>query len=313
MNKVIVISGATATGKTDLSLNLAKKFNCPIINFDSLLFYKELNIGTAKPTPEELNIVKHHLVNVSSISNPLNAASFVKLALPIIDNLHQLQQTPILVGGSGFYLQALLNGMYDSKTTDQEILLKSENLYAKEGIKPFLDILSQNDLESFKLYHENDHYRIRRAVEHFWMTGKPFSKSREEMKHKLKNAPQNNWDIKHYYLNVPKDLHWPIIKKRTLKMIQNGLINEVKEILDQGFSPELKPLQAIGYKEVCDYLNSESKEQNLDDLVEKIYISTRRLAKAQKTWFNKVSDKVLIKYPYPQEEILNEINGFINE
>ena len=181
---VIVIAGPTATGKTQTSLELStlcEKYPCEIVNFDSLLFYKELNIGTAKPTAEELSIVPHHLVNTHSISRPINAADFSKLALPIIEAIHNNGKSAILVGGSGFYLQALLNGMYESETTSQNLIERSNKLYNDKGIEPFREILKEFDLKSYERYHENDHYRIRRAVEHYWMTGTPLSKARAEM------------------------------------------------------------------------------------------------------------------------------------
>lgn len=311
MNKIIVISGATATGKTGLSLKIAQEFGLEIINFDSLLFYQELNIGTAKPRNCERNNIKHHLIDIESITNPINAADFSKKALKLINEMHQIKQVPILVGGSGFYLKALLNGMYDSVTTDSSTLKKSEELYNKEDIFPFLEILKEHDKNSFNLYHQNDHYRIRRAVEHFWMTGIPFSAARKKMDQQIANAPKNNWNIKHIYLEVIKDQHWKIIKQRTMEMIESGLVDEVQNLLRSGFNKDLKPLQSIGYKQTIDYLSSELQDQ--EQLIENIYIATRRLAKSQKTWFNKVQNKDCFQYPYNVDAILKQVREFIHE
>ena len=310
MNKIIIISGPTATGKTSTSINLARKLDAEIINFDSLVFYKEINIGTAKPTKAEQSGIKHHLVGTHSIFNPINAADFVLLAEPLINQCHKEGKVVILVGGSGFYLQAILNGMYDSVTTPLSITQKSDHLYEKEGISPFISLLKENDPISFDRYHENDHYRIRRAVEHFWTTNIPFSKAREEMQKKLKDSPvkRNGWDVLHIHLDLPKELHFEIIQKRTKEMLENGLINEVKELLSQEATGEEKPLKSIGYKETIQYINGEFED--IASLSERISINTRRLAKSQRTWFNKIN-----KYTYnPLEDfdkIIDKCNQFV--
>ena len=286
-NKIIIVSGPTATGKTSLALKLAKDFQAEILNFDSLLFYKELNIGTAKPTPQELAQTMHHMVNTHSIFNPINAADFIQLATPLIQETHKKGKTIILVGGSGFYLQALLKGMYNSPTTSEKLRQRSDQLNKTQGIGPFRDILKQNDFSSFERYHENDHYRIRRAVEHFWMTGQEFSKSRQEKNLDPTNYPyiKYQWDMLHLHLDIPKDQHWDIILERTNQMIKMGLIQEVQELLKNGATGNEKPLQSIGYKETLAFLKGEIKDET--SLIERISINTRQLAKAQRTWFKK--------------------------
>lgn len=302
-NIVCIISGPTASGKTSTSIQLAKKFGGEIVNFDSLLFYKEINIGTAKPTPKEQSGVTHHLIDCHSVAKPINAADFLKEALPIIEKIHSENKIVYLVGGSGFYLQALLYGMYDSVTTPKEVTAKSDSLYKAQGISPFREVLKNNDKLSFERYHLNDHYRIRRAVEHFWTTGEKFSESREKMEEKKKNSPLINlgWNIFHCYLDLDKPAHFEIIKNRTKKMLEDGLMQEVQNLIDSGFSGEEKPLKSIGYKEAFDYLNS--KFDSIEAMEERINISTRQLAKSQRTWFNKVekrsfnplTDKTLIE------------------
>ncbi|MCT4641133.1 MAG: tRNA (adenosine(37)-N6)-dimethylallyltransferase MiaA [Bacteriovoracaceae bacterium] len=301
--KIIVISGPTASGKTSTSIELAKLFNAEIVNFDSLVFYKEISIGTAKPTEKEMQGIAHHLVGTQSIKSAINAADFQEKAIPIINEIHSRNKHVILVGGSGFYLQTLLKGMYKGGSTSKETLNKSNSLYAKEGITPFLEFLKENDPKSFERYHKNDHYRIRRAVEFFWQTNSMFSKQREKMGTYELESPtiQNNWDIFHCYLDIPKEDHFEIIAQRTLQMVENGLIEEVKSLLETGYSSHLKPLQAIGYKETVDYING--KFSNIKEYMQRISISTRQLAKSQRTWFNKVEktsfhpidDKDLIK------------------
>lgn len=311
--KVIVISGPTASGKTDLAVELAEKFNGEVVNFDSLLLYKEINIGTAKPTAEERKSVPHHMIDVRSISTPMNAADYGRDAFPIVHNLLINKKLVFLVGGSGFYLQALLRGMYDSPTTPIEILKKSEELYAQDGILGFIKILKEYDLRSLERYHSNDHYRIRRAVEHFWTTGLPLSQAREDKdkSNSLLSSPTiHPWEILHIFLDVPKDLHLQIIEKRTDKMIQSGLVDEVRNLLQTGFTGDERPLQSIGYKETLDYI--QGKFNSIDAFKEQIIISTRQLAKAQRTWFKRDQFKITLNPLDQKEEIIQKVSLFKN-
>lgn len=310
--KVIIVSGPTACGKTKISIELAKKFNAEVVNFDSLLLYKEISIGTAKPTPHEMDGVVHHMIDVATISDPLNASSYAELALPIVNEIHTRGKNVILTGGSGFYLQALLKGMYDSPTTPKEILQRSEDLYRREGITPFLEILKISDLESFKRYHENDHYRIRRAVEHFWTHGTPLSElrvSKDQENQTLKDGNIHGWKLCHIYLNIPRDEHLEIIRVRTQHMLQEGLLDEVRGLLHSGFTGAEKPLQSIGYKESLDYLAG--KITSIEELIEKITISTRQLAKSQRTWFNREKEKLEFHPLSQRNEIFERVGEFL--
>ncbi len=310
---IIIISGPTSSGKTGLSIHLAKKHQAEIINFDSLLFYQGLDIGTAKPSSLEMDNIPHHFVSFRSPANPLNAHSFIELAIPKINELLDNSKTVILVGGSGFYLQAIIKGMYQSKKTDPKILKRSENLYETEGIASFLTILKENDIESYERYHANDHYRIRRAVEYFWLTGLKFSQARslkdkENQNQENWNSEKFNWDLLHLHLDLPKEQHLKIIEKRTQKMIDSGLIQEVQGLLKK-FPNIPKPLQSIGYKETIDYLNG---KVSLEQCIERINISTRQLAKSQRTWFNKV-DKLTFNPLEQRDKIDLKVDEFLYE
>lgn len=298
--KVFIVSGPTACGKTKTSIELAKEIQgrtnqkVEIINFDSLLFYRELNIGTAKPTLAERQNIPHHLIDIASAKEPLNAADYLRYAKELLEKKVEEQVIPILVGGSGFYLRALIKGMYETPQTPEDVKIQVRSQYEKEGITPFLTLLEKHDPESLKTLHSNDHYRLLRACEFFLTTGNPISKEKEK---KIQEDPYDfsrnsypNWDFFHLYLDIPKDQHWNIIENRTRQMFADGLLVEVESLLKSGFTGEEKPLQSIGYKETVAYLRGAIPNQ--EELIQQISISTRQLAKSQRTFFAKVSPKM---------------------
>lgn len=310
--KVVIVSGPTASGKTDLSIELAQRFGGEIVNFDSLLLYQEINIGTAKPTAEEQKIIPHHMLNIRSIKDPMNAADYAREALKVVQKLLDENKTVYLVGGSGFYLQALIKGMYDSPTTPENIINKSNELFEREGIEPFIEILKIHDPISFSRYHQNDAYRIRRAVEHWWSHGTPLSSEREKKDSSnadLESPSIHGWNVLHVHLDLPKDEHFQIITKRTERMIKEGLVEEVQGLLHQGFTGLEKPLQSIGYKEILDFHSGAFK--TLEECKERIIISTRQLAKSQRTWFKRDHQKILFHPLKEREQILKAVSEFL--
>ena len=312
-NKVIILSGPTATGKTSLGVSLAKKYRLEIINFDSLLFYRELNIGTAKPTLQEMEDVPHHLISFQSAQSPINSAQFYRLALDKTNTLHTRGVIPLFVGGSAFYLRALLKGLYESSHPSQEVLEKSRCLYEKEGIQPFQEILKEHDPVNFNQLHKNDHYRIRRAVEHYWSSGISFSSVREkwEQSHGPCQSNIHSWNLCHLHLHIEKYRHWEIIRTRSEKIVKAGLVEEVSDLLRRGFTGYERPLLSIGYKEAQQYLNKiipTSKE-----FIERITIHTRQFAKAQKTFFAKITPKQTFHPPEDIQLIEQNICHFLEE
>jgi tRNA dimethylallyltransferase len=312
--KVIVISGPTACGKTQLSIDLATRFGGEIVNFDSLLLYKEITIGTAKPSLKERAIIPHHMLDVRSVTAPMNASEYAHICLPVVTNLLKTGKIVYLVGGSGFYLQALLMGMYDSPTTPPEINKRSNDLYAQEGIAPFLELLKVHDKKSFETYHANDHYRIRRAIEHWWSHSTPLSEVRskkDQSNQQINCSNIHGWDLLHIHLDLPKDEHQQIIRNRTKKMLENGLVEEVKSLLEAGLSGREKPLQSIGHKETVDYLNGFYKTR--EEYEERIVVSTRQLAKSQRTWFKRNKEKKIFNPLSEQSAIFEEVNSFLRD
>ena len=317
-NKLIIISGPTASGKTKTSIEIAKliqnelKKEVEIVNFDSLLFYKEISIGTAKPTIQERDGIEHHMIDIESISGPMNAAQFIKKSETIITELMEQNKIVILVGGSAFYLRALLKGMYESPTPSPEIKKRLDELYKKEGIKPFIDFLKINDPESLLNLHENDHYRLMRAVEHFESSGTKISEQKKDLD-KLNpydfSVIIHPWEILNIYLDVPKDEHFSIITKRTEEMFTQGLLEEIENLTKQGFSLNERPLASIGYKEAIEFKNG--LFENLQQCIERISISTRQLAKSQRTFFNKITPKESFNPIHDQVKIKECVTSFL--
>lgn len=319
MKKLIIISGPTASGKTKTSIDLAEmiihKFNIPtvIVNFDSLLFYKELSIGTAKPTMLERRGIEHFMIDIESIKSPMNVADFIKIGEDIIKDLLDQGKCVILVGGSAFYLRALLKGMYDSITPDKEIKLMVEDLYDEKGISPIIDYLKIHDPESLLNLHENDHYRLMRAMIHFKMTGTKFSS--EKIKKDLRSPYDFNeiihpWKILNLYLDLPRDQHFEIIRERTKKMFEDGLLQEIENLELNGFTMNEKPLASIGYKEAIEFKKGLFATQ--EECIERIAISTRQLAKAQRTFFNKITPKFCFNPLLDQEKLHSVVEQFLS-
>jgi tRNA dimethylallyltransferase len=319
-HKLIVVSGPTASGKTKTSIEIAKhiqnttNLKAAVVNFDSLLFYKEISIGTAKPTLEERDGIEHHMIDIESINSPMNASGFIHKGEEIIHELFTQGKVIILVGGSAFYLRALLKGMYESPTAPKEFKEGITEQYKNEGITPFIEFLKVHDPQSLINLHENDHYRLMRAVEYFQLTGTKISDKKKE--HDQLNpydfsTISHPWDVLHFYLDLPKDEHFEIIKKRTQEMFDQGLMNEVKQLEESGFFMTEKPLASIGYKEALEFKNG--LFANLEECIERIAISTRQLAKAQRTFFNKITPKESFNPIHDQCKIKERVTSFLKE
>ncbi|MGB0453819.1 MAG: tRNA (adenosine(37)-N6)-dimethylallyltransferase MiaA [Bacteriovoracaceae bacterium] len=310
---IIIVSGATATGKSDLSLKLSNHFNSQghefeIINFDSIQFYKELDIGSAKPSENEMKQLPHHLFNIKNVDEEMDASEFVSLAKPMIEDILSKNKIPVLVGGSAFYIRALVKGMAPSKPVSKETRCQVEEIVNSEGSDGLIKRLNEVDPASTRDLHPNDIYRLSRALEHWIETGLPFSESKKEIEDPYdfsKNKFDDSVQILHFYCFIEKFKHWEIIEKRSQKMIEMGLIDEVKGLLKL-YSKDLKSLSSIGYKQVIEYLDDPQKA-NLEELIEKISIATRRLAKSQKTFFNKVEPKIIVHPIDDLRQVLGKI------
>ena len=312
--RVLIVSGATATGKTSLAIDLACNLKetlgitVEIVNFDSLSFYRELLIGTARPDKEEQRGIPHHLMGIVSIAQSFNAADFVKLGRMVVNKIHSRGAWPLLVGGSGFYLRALIKGMWKSAPVSEEVRQQVQELYQKEGIAGVITVLRERDEDYLTTVHINDHYRLLRAVEHLFATGQTVSQARKggpENPYDFAHSEVQDWKVTHIHLTVDRAKHENIIRQRVEKMLQKGLVEEVEMLLGAGFNGMEKALGSVGYKEVVEYLQKKREEKKV--LAEKIVISTRQLAKAQKTFFKKISPR-LDFISQDREQILQAIS-----
>ena len=273
---VVSIVGPTASGKTELSINLAKKFNGEIISSDSMQIYKEFDIVTAKPGLSDLNAVKHYLIGNLSVSEEFSVSDFIHLASECIKNINNNGHLPFLVGGTGLYLNSLLENIEfeSSKSSDEN--LRSE-LNKKENEELF-EILKKVDPESSLKIHMNNKKRVIRAIEFFYTTGYPISKQ-------VENSRKNPsfYDVCKIGLNFKnRDILYERINLRVDKMFDMGIVEEVKKV--NQMNPGNTASAAIGYKEILEYLNGNI---SLNQAKENLKQATRRYAKRQLTWFRK--------------------------
>ena len=271
---LITIVGPTAIGKTSLAIKLARNYKTEIISADSRQFYKELNIGTAKPSNDELSSIKHHLINNISVNDKYDISQFESDARKIIDKLFKTKDYVILVGGSGLYIDTILYGI-DKIPNVKESLRKELNMeFQNNGLKNLLAQLKKIDPNSYKNIDLNNHRRIIRALEVSISSKKPYSSFLTD------SVKESNYNEIIIGLNCDRDKLHSLINKRVDKMIQCGLIEEVKKLVK---FKNLNALNTIGYKEIFDYLDNKI---SLEQSREKIKINSRRYAKRQLTYFN---------------------------
>ncbi len=280
MPKVLVICGATASGKTALSVACAKRFNGEIISADSLLVYQGLNIGTAKPTKREQEGVPHYMIDVVSPFDSFSVSDYESMALPIVERLLKEGKTPIVCGGTGFYIQSLLyKSQFGNVGANEKLREKYETL-AKEKGKEFVHaILQEKDPESAKRLHPNDIKRVIRALEIYEVTGKAKSEQKDEL------IPR--FDFVAVSMEYPREILYERINSRVDGMFEEGLLSEVKGLLAQGITEDMQCMQGIGYKEVLEGLRQNVSVEEIKELIKK---NTRNYAKRQQTFFKRMQN-----------------------
>ena len=279
MNRhLIILAGPTAVGKTTLSIQLAKHYGCPIISADSRQFYKEMSIGTAKPTIEEMEGVTHYFINNKSIDDVYNIGEYEKEAIALIETLFLKHDILILVGGSGLYINAILNGLDEFEEIPADIRESLTKQYAEKGISFLQEELKQRDLNYYQEVDIHNPQRMMRALEVCIYKGKPFSEYR------TKHKKIRNFHAIPILLNTSRTALYELINLRVDKMIANGLMEEVKTLHSK---KELNALNTVGYKELFSYFEN---NLSLEEAIQLIKQNSRRYAKRQLTWFNHQGD-----------------------
>ena len=285
--KVIVICGPTASGKTALGIELAKKINGEIISCDSMQIYKDMNIGTAKPTKEETEEIKHYLIDFVSPNIRYSVADYKKDAKKAIKEIIEKGKTPIIVGGTGLYIDSLIYEIeYKEIKLDKKYREELEKRVEKEGLETLYEEAKKIDEEAIKKISKADKKRILRILEIYHATGK--NKTEQEIQSKQKEV---EYDYKVFALNWDREELYTRINKRVDIMIEKGLIEEVKKIIKK-YNEFPTAMQALGYKEVVQYLNGNCTRE---EMIEKIKMETRRYAKRQLTWFRKNKQTIWLK------------------
>ena len=292
--KLIVLAGPTAVGKTALSIELARHFRCPIISGDSRQFYKEISIGTAKPTSEEMAEVKHYFVNSHSIHEPLSAGQFEREAIPIINELFEHHDYLILTGGSGLFLKAIYDGLDQFVTISPEVKDQVIQLEKTEGLKGLQEKLEELDSVYFKEVDQQNPVRLTRAIEVSLEAKKPYSSFLDQAKSK------RSFDTVKVMLNRDRKVLYDRINLRVDIMMKNGLLDEVQSVYP---FKKLKSLQTVGYNEIFDLID---KKHDLTTAIELIKRNTRRYAKRQLTWFKREG------FEWFEPEQIEDIVGFVN-
>ena len=277
--KVIVLTGPTCSGKTTLSILLADKLHAEIISADSRQFYKYLDIGTAKPDEQILKRAKHHFINILEPDEYFNVSLFEKQALKIIEGLLDKNKVPIAVGGSGLYIKALTEGIFDEADFNEEIRNRFMLIKEESGNDGLYNELKKVDPESASKMIPQNWKRVLRALEVYYSTGHPIWKFHEKQTRRV------DFEFRMYGLNWKREILYKNIELRVDGMIDNGLIEEIKYILDKGYSKSLNSLNTVGYKEIISYLEGEISLERAVDLIKR---NTRRYAKRQMTWFRKM-------------------------
>lgn len=306
---MIILTGPTAVGKTDLSIQLAKAMNGEIISADSMQVYRHMDIGSAKVTPEGMDGVPHHLIDVLEPEEEFNVVVFQKLAKEALTGIYERGHIPIIVGGTGFYIQALLYDIdFTENDGDTAIRRELEKLAQTQGAGCLHQMLQEIDPESAAAIHQNNVKRVIRAIEFYRQTGKKISLHNEQEREK-----QSPYQFLYYVLDTDRKTLYERIDRRVDLMMEHGLVDEVKHLADMGCTRDMVSMQGLGYKEILDYLSGEIP------LEEAVYIlkrDTRHFAKRQITWFKRERDVRWLELEQFQndrkkvlEHILDEIEG----
>ena len=300
---LIVLTGPTAVGKTSLSIALAKAADAEIISADSMQVYKHMDIGSAKITEEEMEGVPHYLIDVLEPSEEFHVVRFQKMAKEAMEKIYSKEKIPILTGGTGFYIQAVVKDIDFSQDTEKSsVRAELEKMAEEKGGEYLHQLLEQKDPESAQKIHPNNIKRVIRALEYYELTGEKISLHNEREGEKL--SPYNT---AYFVLNDRRDRLYERIDRRVDQMLEKGLVEEVRRLAQMGYTRDMVSMQGLGYKEILAYLEGEC---TLEEAVYILKRDTRHFAKRQLTWFRREKDVIWVNKPdfeYDDKKILEYI------
>lgn len=306
MNKprLLILTGPTAVGKTEISIELAKKLNGEIISADSMQVYRYMDIGSAKITQDEMRSIKHHLIDILDPSEDFNVYQFKLLAKDALSDILSRGKLPIVVGGTGFYIQALLYDIdfAEGENTNSEYRKELEALAVQKGVKYLHDMLKDIDPESFKTIHENDTKRVIRALEYYHDTNEKISDHNV-----IQKQNESPYDFRYIVLNDDRKYIYDRIDTRVDEMIAKGLVDEVRSLKEKGYGMNNISMQGLGYKEIISYLDG---EYDLDEAIRIIKRDSRHFAKRQLTWFKRERNVIFVDkqdFQRDNDKIINYI------
>ena len=298
---LIILTGPTASGKTALSVELAKRIGGEIISADSMQVYRYMDVGSAKVTKEEMDGVHHHLIDVLDPQDAFNVVVFQNMAKRAMEKIYENGHIPIVAGGTGFYIQALLNDIdFTENDGDMEYRQQLEELAASQGAEVLHERLRQVDPASAEAIHANNVKRVIRALEFYEKTGKRISEHNEEERKK-----ESPYQFAYYVLNMERAKLYERIDQRVDKMLEDGLVAEVEKLKSMGCTRDMVSMQGLGYKEILDYLGGEC---SLDEAVYILKRDTRHFAKRQLTWFKREKEVTWVDqeaFDFDRERILD--------
>lgn len=287
MKPMVILTGPTAVGKTELSIRLAKILDAEIISADSMQVYKKMDIGTAKIMPEEMEGIKHYLVDELDPKEEFHVARFQQMAKDALKEIYAKGKIPLIVGGTGFYIQSLLYDIdFTKEDGDQGYRKQLEEKAKTEGNDSLYEMLKQVDPKSTEKIHKNNVKRVIRALEFYKLNGYPISEHNE-----IEAAKTSPYNFAYFVLNHKRDILYDRINHRVDIMVEQGLIDEVKRLKEEGYEKTMVSMQGIGYRQVFEYLEG---KLSLEDTIEQIKKDTRHFAKRQLTWFGREKEVCMV-------------------
>ena len=306
---MVILTGPTAVGKTALSIELAKKINGAIISADSMQVYKYMDIGSAKIMPEEMQKIKHYLVDELLPTDEFHIVKFQEMAKAALEEIYSDGKIPIIVGGTGFYIQGLLYDIdFSKQDADYEYRMELEAFAKEHGAQALHERLRKIDPVSYETIHANNIKRVIRALEYYHLSGKPISEHNEQERQK-----ESPYHFAYFVLNDDRKNLYDRIEKRIDVMMEQGLLEEVTRLKQMGCHKDMVSMQGLGYKEILAYLDGECSLEEAVDLLKK---ETRHFAKRQLTWFRRERDVIWFdksKYSYDERMILEDMCKLLEE